>query len=111
MLKRISESVSARLFMSAAGLVFISEMGDKTQITTLLLAGENPTYVLWVALGSAMALLCTSFIEVLIGSQIIARFLGPRTINLVSGILFLILGLLLVAGIIGNIEPAHQGGL
>ncbi|WP_238492452.1 TMEM165/GDT1 family protein [Desulfotruncus alcoholivorax] len=93
-----------RLFLSALVVVFLSEMGDKTQITTMLLAGAKPAYVLWVGLGSAMALICTSFIEVIIGSQLIARFTKPSTIQLLSGITFLLLGLLLVFGVMGNIK-------
>jgi putative Ca2+/H+ antiporter (TMEM165/GDT1 family) len=79
-------------------------MGDKTQITTLLLAGAKPLYVFWVALGSATALVCTSFIEVMIGSHVVARFLSTRTINLLAGIIFILLGVLLVCGVIGNIQ-------
>jgi putative Ca2+/H+ antiporter (TMEM165/GDT1 family) len=93
-----------RLFLTTLGLVFLSEMGDKTQITTLLLAGAKPNYVLWVGLGSATALICASFIEVIIGSQILARLMKPRTIEMLSSIAFLVLGILLVAGIIGNIQ-------
>ncbi|MFZ5596866.1 MAG: TMEM165/GDT1 family protein [Bacillota bacterium] len=93
-----------RLFFSALLTVFISEMGDKTQITTLLLAGAKPMYVLWVALGSVTALICTSFIEVIIGSEVIARFIKPATIKLISGVAFLLLGTLLVCGIMGNIH-------
>ncbi|MEW6183157.1 MAG: TMEM165/GDT1 family protein [Bacillota bacterium] len=96
--------LNRRLFLSAMGVVFLSEMGDKTQITTLLLAGAKPAYVLWVGLGSAMALICTTFLEVVIGSEIMARFIQPSTIRLISGIAFLMLGALLVSGIIGNIQ-------
>lgn len=79
-------------------------MGDKTQITTMLLAGAKPLYVVWVALGSAMALICTSFLEVIIGSQIIARFVRPETIKLASAVVFIILGSLLITGVIGNVQ-------
>lgn len=92
------------MFFSALGVVFISEMGDKTQITTMLLAGAKPAYVFWVALGSAMALICASFIEVIIGSKLIARFFKPATIQLLSGITFLFLGMLLVLGVMGNVK-------
>ncbi|MFZ5633505.1 MAG: TMEM165/GDT1 family protein [Bacillota bacterium] len=93
-----------RLFFSSLGLIFLSEMGDKTQITTMLLAGAKPLYVLWVALGSAAALICTSFIEVIIGYHIIARFIKPATIKLLSGVAFLVMGLLLVTGVMGSGE-------
>ncbi len=98
------QKVDWRLFFSAMGIVFLSEMGDKTQITTLLLASDKPLYVLWVAMGSAAALICCSFIEIIIGSQLIARILKPRIISLVSAIVFIILGILLLSGVIGNIH-------
>lgn len=93
-----------RIFLSTLGVVFLSEMGDKTQITTLLLAGAKPLYVFWIALGSASALICASFLEVIIGSTIIARFFKPATIQICSAIVFIILGLLLVFGVMGNIQ-------
>ncbi|MFY9121306.1 MAG: TMEM165/GDT1 family protein [Syntrophomonadaceae bacterium] len=93
-----------RLFLTTLGVVFLSEMGDKTQITTLLLAGAKPAYILWVGLGSAMALVCASFIEVIIGSQILARLMKPRSIELLSAVAFLILGVLLITGVMGNFQ-------
>ncbi|HCF51438.1 MAG TPA: hypothetical protein DER60_14220 [Syntrophomonas sp.] len=102
LLKNVLDRVEWRLFFSTLGLVFLSEMGDKTQISTLLLASAKPLYVFWVALGSATALICTSFIEVIIGSSI-ARFLKPETIKMISAVVFLTLGVLLVFGVIGNI--------
>ena len=98
------EMSSWRLFLSTLGVVFLSEMGDKTQITTLLLAGSKPLYVFWVALGSATALICTAFFEVIVGSQIIARFFKPKTVNLFSAFIFCVLGILLLFGIIGDIK-------
>ncbi|MEN6389339.1 MAG: TMEM165/GDT1 family protein [Syntrophomonas sp.] len=94
----------ARLFFTAFGLVLVSEMGDKTQITTLLLAGAKPTLVLWVGLGSAMALICASLLEVIIASQVLSRIFKPDTIHLLSALIFTLLGLLLVLGLIGNTE-------
>lgn len=82
----------------------LSEMGDKTQITTLLLAGAKPAYVFWVGLGSCMALICASFLEVVIASQILARLLKPDTIHFLSALIFTLLGLLLVSGLVGNVE-------
>lgn len=89
-----------RLFLSAFGIVFLSEMGDKTQLTTMLLAGQKPLWVVYVALGSAMALITTSFVEILIGSTLVARFLSPGRINLLSGMAFTIMGVLLLVKIL-----------
>lgn len=90
-----------KLFLAAFVTVFISEMGDKTQVTTVLLAGANPLYILEVAFGSAAALVCTSFVEVLIGAKIVGRYLQPQTIQLLTSIVFILLGVLLLLGLIG----------
>lgn len=78
-------------------------MGDKTQITTLLLAGAKPAYVFWVGMGSATALICTSLLEVIVGSRVIARYVKPSVTRLVSGVAFLVMGILLAFGVWGNI--------
>ncbi len=85
-----------KLFLSAFGLIFLSEMGDKTQVTTVLLASERPRYVLYVALGAAMALITASFIEIIIGSTVVARFLKGNYVKIMSGTAFTIMGFLLV---------------
>ncbi len=84
-----------KLFLTAFGIIFISEMGDKTQVTTMLLASEKPLYVLYVALGSAMALITTSFLEISIGSTLVAKFLKEKHIKIASGIAFLLMAFLL----------------
>lgn len=84
-----------KLFLTAFGIIFISELGDKTQVTTMLLASEKPLYVLYVAMGSAMALVTTSFLEVAVGSTLIAKFANERYIRIASGLAFLIMSVLL----------------
>lgn len=108
-IKKNLQMPGLRLFFSTLALVFISEMGDKTQVATTLLASAKPAYVFWVALGSASALICCSFIEVVIGSEIIARYLKLSTIRVASGVIFLVLGILLVTGIMGSAQLQLTG--
>lgn len=96
------EDSKIRLALLAFATVFISEMGDKTQITTMLLAGAKPAYVMFVALGSAMALMTASFLEVILGAQVISRVFRPETVKILSGMAFLAMGLCLLLGIIGR---------
>ena len=98
------QALDWKLILKVFGVVWLSEMGDKTQVTTLFLAGAKPLYVLWVALGSATALVTTSLIEITIGSTLIARFLKPKVIKLASAATFILLGILLLTGAIGRIE-------
>jgi len=105
----LAVSDGLRLFLLAFGVVFLSEMGDKTQITTMLLAGAKPAHLWWVGLGSALALGCASFIEVIVGTKIIARFIKPDTIRILTGIVFVALGLMLVGGMVGQIQAMKLG--
>jgi len=102
LLRKLISKLDYRLFLSSLGVVFLSEMGDKTQVTTMLLAGQKPLYVLWVALGSLAALICTSFLEVIIGANILARWIKPDTIRTISAGAFILLGILLLTGVIGQ---------
>jgi putative Ca2+/H+ antiporter (TMEM165/GDT1 family) len=70
--------------------VFIAELGDKTQLATLALAGDERSK--WaVFVGSASALVTTSLIAVLAGSAV-ARVLPPVWLQRGAGVLFLVLG-------------------
>ncbi len=70
--------------------VFIAELGDKTQLATLGLAGTNAR--LPVFIGSASALVATSLIAVLAGGAV-ARYVPPVYLQRGSGILFIVLGI------------------
>jgi len=82
------------VFSSTFLTIFLAEMGDKTQLATLLMSAESQSP--WIVFaGSAAALIATSLLGVFIGYWI-ARRLSPKTLNLaVSLLLLLITGLLL----------------
>jgi putative Ca2+/H+ antiporter (TMEM165/GDT1 family) len=82
------------VFSSTFLTIFLAEMGDKTQLATLLMSAESQSP--WIVFaGSATALIATSLLGVLTGCWI-ARRLSPKTLNLaVSLLLLLITGLLL----------------
>ena len=66
----------AAVVFSTFGTVFIAELGDKTQLATLLLSAQSGSPWL-VFLGAALALICSSLVGVLLG-QWLARTLPPR---------------------------------
>jgi len=72
--------------------IFVAELGDKTQLATLLFATDRNTYKLGVFVASAGALVLSSLIAVLVGSQL-SSYIPPRTLKLVAGIGFLAIGL------------------
>ena len=85
-----------RTIFSTFILVFLAELGDKTQLSTMLLASKSNS--IWhVFIGSACALVLSSIIGVLVGSAI-HKYIPGTYIQVVSGIAFLIVGVLLVSG-------------
>jgi putative Ca2+/H+ antiporter (TMEM165/GDT1 family) len=70
--------------------VFVAEMGDKTQLATVLFAGEGRGKLLVFA-AAGLALLLAAGIGVLVGGQI-ERLVSPRTLNVIAGIGFLAIG-------------------
>jgi putative Ca2+/H+ antiporter (TMEM165/GDT1 family) len=72
--------------------VFLAEIGDKTQLATMLFAseGQNNKWVVFAA--SASALVLASAIGVLVGAQI-ERFVKPSTLKLIAGAGFIVIGL------------------
>lgn len=83
-----------KTFISTFALVFLAELGDKTQLSTMLLAAHNESY-LSVFLGASLALVANSALGVYLGS-IISQSLPLYYIHLGSGIAFIIIGILLI---------------
>jgi putative Ca2+/H+ antiporter (TMEM165/GDT1 family) len=86
----ILRAMDWKLFASTFAAVFIAEMGDKTQLATLSLAGSS-TSRLTVFGASALALVLTSAIAVLAG-EAVARVVPPIWIKRAAGVIFLVLG-------------------
>ncbi len=79
-----------KLVTTAFVTVFLAELGDKTQLTTLSLSSA-PGARWSVFVGSASALVLSSLLAVL-GAEAIARFISPTTLSRLAGVLLLVLG-------------------
>ena len=85
-----------RLFLSTFGLVFLAELGDKTQLATLSLAASGRSR-LTVFLGAAAALIVTSAIAAVAG-EVVARWVPAVWVQRIAGAGFLVMGVLLLLG-------------
>jgi putative Ca2+/H+ antiporter (TMEM165/GDT1 family) len=81
-----------KIFFSVFTTVFIAEMGDKTQLATMLFAAEAKTSKWVIFIGASLALTLAAAIGVLVGAQL-ERFISPRTLRVVAGIGFVAIGL------------------
>ncbi len=75
--------------------VFLAEMGDKTQLTTITLSSTT-NKPLAVFLGSSIALLLATLLGALAGGSI-ANLIPAFILKMLSGIVFLIIGINLLA--------------
>jgi len=72
--------------------VFLAELGDKTQLATLLFAAERNTSPLMVFLAAAGALVLSSALAVALGVAA-ERYLAVLPLKLIAGAGFVALGL------------------
>ncbi len=90
--------MDVKLFATVFGTIFVAELGDKTQLATLLYASDSAHPKLTVFAASAAALVLTSALGVLAGS-LISEYVNPRAMRWVAGLGFIAVGLwVLVSG-------------
>lgn len=80
-----------KILLTTFGMVFLAELGDKTQLATFCFSADCEDSRLSVFLGSAGALVLSSLIAVALGAGI-SRFVSPTAIKLGAGIFFLVVG-------------------
>jgi putative Ca2+/H+ antiporter (TMEM165/GDT1 family) len=86
--------MNLRLLASTFGLIFLAELGDKTQLATLTLAASGDSRWM-VFLGAAGALVATSALGVLAG-EAVSRVIPPVWIARAAGVAFIAMGGLLL---------------
>lgn len=71
---------------------FLAEMGDKTQIATVMLAAKYNAY-LWVVAGTTLGMMLANAPVVWLGDRLVKR-VPIRLVHVVSAVIFLVLGVL-----------------
>ncbi|MEA3360890.1 MAG: TMEM165/GDT1 family protein [Thermodesulfobacteriota bacterium] len=72
--------------------VFIAELGDKTQLATILFAADKEVSKLTIFLGASLALIATSAIGVLVGG-VISQNVNEKYLHYIAGVGFIGIGL------------------
>lgn len=80
-----------KLLATVFATVFIAELGDKTQLATLLYASDSQVSKLTVFIGASLALVLTSAIGVLAGG-FVAEHVDERYLRYAAGIGFIVIG-------------------
>jgi putative Ca2+/H+ antiporter (TMEM165/GDT1 family) len=80
-----------RVLFTVFATVFIAELGDKTQLATMLYAADKEVSKLTVFLGASLALVCTSGLGVLVGGAL-SQWISERTLHYIAGAGFVLIG-------------------
>ena len=81
------------VFVTTVVVFFLAEMGDKTQIATVMLAARYPEYLVWVVAGTTFGMMLANAPVVWLGERI-TRLVPLRIVHGVSASIFLLLGVL-----------------
>ncbi|MFW2374590.1 MAG: TMEM165/GDT1 family protein [Gammaproteobacteria bacterium] len=81
-----------KLLLTIFSVVFIAELGDKTQLATMLFAADKEVSKWTVFFGASLALILASALGVLAGG-IISQYISEKHLHYIAGLGFILIGL------------------
>lgn len=81
-----------KTFATVFTTVFLAEIGDKTQLATMLFAADSKTNLMHVFLGSAAALVVASAIGVFAGA-LVGKYVPAQILHYAAGAGFIVIGI------------------
>jgi len=83
-----------RVLLTTLGIIFLAEMGDKTQLAAMTMAAQ--TKKPWaVFLGASIALAAVSALGVIVGS-VIGNYVPLEWVKRVAALAFIVIGVLML---------------
>jgi putative Ca2+/H+ antiporter (TMEM165/GDT1 family) len=84
-----------KAYVVVFGTVFLAELGDKTQLATVLFASRDNINLFGVFVAASLALVLSSALAVGAGS-IVSSVIEPRVLSFIAGAGFVIIGVLTI---------------
>lgn len=84
--------MDSKLILTVFTTVFFAELGDKTQLATMLYSARSPGDRWTVFFAAALALVAACAIGVVAG-DFVSRYLDARTLSRVAGVAFIVVGI------------------
>ena len=81
-----------KVFLTVFGTVFLAELGDKTQLATMLFASDQAVSKYTVFLAASLALVVAAGLGVLAGT-LLSEVINPRYLHYIAGVGFVLIGL------------------
>ena len=96
-----------RAWLTSFTLIFVAELGDKTQLAMVALAAQ--TGAIWsVFAGGTLALWAVSLLGILVGRTLLRR-IEPRLVHRAAALLFLGFGLLALGQVVWRVVGSYRG--
>ena len=85
-----------RVMLTTFGIIFLAEMGDKTQLAAMTMAADSKKP--WaVFIGASLALVAVSALGVLVGS-VVGDYVSLVWVKRVAATAFIVIGVLMLFG-------------
>lgn len=81
-----------KLLLTIFAAVFVAELGDKTQLATMLFAADREVSRLTVFIGASLALVLSSAIGVAAGG-LVSNYISERHLHYIAGTGFIVIGI------------------
>lgn len=88
----VSEHSRWGVFGTTVVAFFLAEMGDKTQIATVMLAAQYNAY-LWVVMGTTLGMMIANAPVVWLGDKLVKK-VPIRWVHVISALIFFVLGVI-----------------
>jgi rubrerythrin len=87
--------MNPKIFLSTFVLIFLAELGDKTQLAAMARAASSESAKWTVFMAASSALVLSTLVAILVGSAL-TQVVPERYIRLTAGILFVLFGVLII---------------
>ena len=84
--------MDVKVLLTVFATVFVAELGDKTQLATMLYAADRDVSKLTVFLGASLALVLASGIGVIAGS-LLSEYISEKVLQYIAGAGFIVIGI------------------
>jgi len=81
-----------KVLLTVFSTVFLAELGDKTQLATMLFASDKEVSRQTVFIGASLALVTASAIGVLVGGAI-SNYVSEKYLHYIAGVGFVVIGI------------------
>ena len=81
-----------KVFITVFIVIFLAELGDKTQLATMLFATRQSVSLITIFIGASLALMVSTGLAV-VGGSLISQYADPKYLSYVAGAGFILIGI------------------